>query len=261
MSTREIADELNKNQWYQKKAGSPIDPFQIHGRTKNYAKLFNRDGSMVSLIGQSTKIEQPKIKKTIQPLKVLKTVNGDKPIDTVLLEKMLMNEKNFRSAAIVDSIIPDKPGLYCVRINDKSKLPPPFDKLLADRGHNIIYIGIASTSLKRRFLGQELRAMGHGTFFRSMGAILGFRPAKGSLTNKLNKRNYTFTRTDELKVIEWINKHLAVNWVEIEREFEKLETTLLNKYRPLVNISKNPSASNELTKLRAECVTIANCPQ
>jgi hypoxanthine-DNA glycosylase len=50
MTTQQIADELNKNGWYQKKDGSKIQAFQIHGRTKNYANIFYRDGSTVSLI-------------------------------------------------------------------------------------------------------------------------------------------------------------------------------------------------------------------
>ncbi|MDR0874565.1 MAG: winged helix-turn-helix domain-containing protein [Prevotellaceae bacterium] len=50
MTTTEIANELNKNGWYEKKDGSEIIPFQIHGRTKNYPHLFAREGSTVSLI-------------------------------------------------------------------------------------------------------------------------------------------------------------------------------------------------------------------
>lgn len=50
MTTSEIAKELNKNKWYQKRDGTPITPFQIHGRTKNYSHIFRRKGSSVSLI-------------------------------------------------------------------------------------------------------------------------------------------------------------------------------------------------------------------
>jgi hypothetical protein len=53
MTTNEIANELNKNKWYRKKDNSEIDALQIHGRTRNYSKIFSRSGSMVSLIGQS----------------------------------------------------------------------------------------------------------------------------------------------------------------------------------------------------------------
>jgi len=50
MTTREIADELDKKKLYKKKDGSIITDYQVHGRTKNYPKLFNREGSMVSLV-------------------------------------------------------------------------------------------------------------------------------------------------------------------------------------------------------------------
>lgn len=64
MTTQQIADELNKNNWYQKKDGSTIQAFQIHGRTRNYANIFDRDGSTVLLIGQSTtKSKTPIIEK------------------------------------------------------------------------------------------------------------------------------------------------------------------------------------------------------
>jgi hypothetical protein len=49
MSTTEIADHLNRTQWYQKKDKSQITDFQIHGRTKNYPQLFSRNGTIVSL--------------------------------------------------------------------------------------------------------------------------------------------------------------------------------------------------------------------
>ena len=54
MTTQQIANELNKNGWYQKKDDSTIQAFQIHGRTRHYANIFDRGGSTVSLIGQST---------------------------------------------------------------------------------------------------------------------------------------------------------------------------------------------------------------
>lgn len=50
MTTSEIADELNRNNWYQKKDGSEITAFQIHGRTRTYSNLFNRNGTTVNLI-------------------------------------------------------------------------------------------------------------------------------------------------------------------------------------------------------------------
>jgi len=186
-----------------------------------------------------------------------KTAQVSSP-DTSQLDKILMNEKNFKSAANIDNLVPHNSGLYCIRISDINKLPKPFNTFLADRQHNIIYIGIATESLNKRFLNQELRANGHGTFFRSIGAVLGHRPPKGSLTTKANKRNYKFSPTDEHKIIKWINDNLQVNWVDFSGDFESLETGLITKYRPLINLAKNPSALQLLYDLRKECVQIAN---
>lgn len=201
--------------------------------------------------------KQSLVTKVEQPVKRVKAAQ-DSTTSNSLLEKMLMNEKNFKSAGSIDTIVPHSPGLYCIRISNVNKLPKPFNTILADRQHNIIYIGIASESLYRRFLSQELKAKGHGTFFRSIGALLGHRPPKGSLVNKANKRNYKFSAFDEQKIIKWINENLKVNWIDFSGDFEILETELIIKYRPLINLAKNPSALQELSDLRKLCVQIAN---
>jgi hypothetical protein len=182
----------------------------------------------------------------------------NKPTDISLIEKELMKKQNFKNAGSIDNLVPHNAGFYCIRIVDINKLPIPFNTFLADRKDNIIYIGIATKSLKRRFLNQELRAKGHGTFFRSIGAMLGHRPQKGSLVNKANKHNYRFLPSDEEKIIKWINDNLDVNWVNFNGDFKELETELIFKYRPIINIAKNPSAIQELSDLRKECVEIAN---
>lgn len=195
--------------------------------------------------------------KVEKPKRVTKATQHS-TVDTLQLEKMLMNEKNFKSAGIIDNLVPHNSGLYCIRITDINKLPKPFNTFLADRQHDIIYIGIATESLHRRFLKQELRANGHGTFFRSIGAVLGHRPPKSSLVTKANKRNYKFSSADELKIIKWINDNLKVSWIEFIGDFETFETELINKHRPLINLAKNPSALKELSDLRKVCVKIAN---
>lgn len=195
-----------------------------------------------------------KVEKTTRVIKASQVSTAD----TLQLEKMLMNDKSFKSAGSIDNLVPHNSGLYCIRIADINKLPKPFNTFLADREHDIIYIGIARESLNRRFLNQELRANGHGTFFRSIGAVLGHRPPKGSLVSKVNKRNYKFSSADEQKIIKWINNNLKVNWVDFSGDFETLETELINKHRPLINLAKNPSALRELSDLRKICVQIAN---
>jgi hypothetical protein len=225
--------------------------FQSSGKGSSWTIPHSRKqtSKIISTISVATKIEKP--------TRVIKTAQVSSA-DTSQLDKILMNEKNFKSAGSIDNLVPQHSGLYCIRISDINKLPKPFNTFLADRQHSIIYIGIATESLNKRFLNQELRANGHGTFFRSIGAVLGHRPPKGSLTTKANKRNYKFSPTDEQKIIKWINNNLQVNWVEFSGDFENLETGLITKYRPLINLAKNPSALQLLSDLRKECVQIAN---
>jgi hypothetical protein len=48
-TTEEIAGKVNAAGNYHKKDRSAVTAFQIHGRTKNYPHLFERDGSRVRL--------------------------------------------------------------------------------------------------------------------------------------------------------------------------------------------------------------------
>ena len=256
MSTQEIADELNLNGWYQKRDGSEISAFQIHGRTRNYPQYFDRDGNSVMLAANTkeARVQNQKdapVKKKMQKSEVLSLNHTE-------IAERLMDDKHFQSIGVIDNSVPDKPGIYSLRIKDIENLPEPFDAHLASRGHNIIYIGIASKSLYRRMLNQELRGKGHGTFFRSVGAMLGYRPPKGSLNHRKNKRNYKFSGDDEQRIIEWMNANLLVNWVELSKGLNSVETEIIRKHKPLLNIAKNPAALPLLTRLRKECVEIAN---
>jgi hypothetical protein len=49
MTTEELAAAVNEAGNYVKKDGSDVTAFQIHGRTRNYPALFERDGSRVRL--------------------------------------------------------------------------------------------------------------------------------------------------------------------------------------------------------------------
>jgi TDG/mug DNA glycosylase family protein len=49
MTTRELADEVNRRGRYHKRNGSPVTAFQVHGRTRQYSSLFERQGSSVRL--------------------------------------------------------------------------------------------------------------------------------------------------------------------------------------------------------------------
>ncbi|MBI6117953.1 GIY-YIG nuclease family protein [Salegentibacter maritimus] len=250
MTPVEIADALNRNSWYSKKDGSVIKSSQIGARVKNYPHLFRKEGSLISLKSNTG------IKKAIIPKPKVKAGLSGVNLNPELALKVLMNDKNFKSAGELEGNSPDKAGLYCIRIKKPETLPTSFSAVLKSREHNIIYLGIASQSLRKR-LNQELRAKGHGTFFRSIGAVLGYTPEAGSLSGMKNQNNYRFAKEDEEKIITWINKNLLVNWVQLEEDLNSFESVLLGEYLPLLNIAGNPGALKEVRKLREHCKKIA----
>lgn len=261
LKASEIAEQINLRRLYRKRDGSPLQPNQVSARARKYPGLFIRVPGAVSLTrwgGSQPLAETAPSAGADVPASRSKAASTVSPFGSAELDAALFDATAFRPAGTIDLEVPDRPGLYAIRVRDKGTLPEPFKSHSEKRGHDLIYVGIASQSLNRRFLGQELRARGNGTFFRSIGAVLGFRPLPGSLIGRSNTRNFTFTATDNLAIIEWINARLLVNWIEFSGAHAVEESALIRKYLPLLNLQGNPSALPELSALRAECVRIAN---
>tara|TARA_B100000949_G_C14123407_1_gene383552 strand:- start:50 stop:748 length:699 start_codon:yes stop_codon:yes gene_type:complete len=90
LSTNEIATELNKNKWYQKKDGSEISAFQIHGRTRNYPNIFDRQGSLVTLKNGTFQSEpKPTKKLNLKKKSVTKRTNSDEQYVIDLCDRIL----------------------------------------------------------------------------------------------------------------------------------------------------------------------------
>ena len=171
-------------------------------------------------------------------------------------EQALMGDKFYPVYMLSGESIPDEPGLYCIKLRKACQLPSKFGKVRED---GIIYIGLASSSLRKRFWEQELSLIGNATFFRSIGAILGYFPEKGSLIGKSNKYNYRFSDEDTESIREWIRQSLEVNCiVYIANNLSRVEKDLIMKYRPLVNIAHNPTPSKALLAARKERAEHAN---
>jgi hypothetical protein len=187
----------------------------------------------------------------------INAIESEKESDNSLTEKLLQG--TFKKAGSVDNLVPDHTGFYCIKLVNGSQLPERYQIHLKNRKNAIIYIGKAEgQTLKKRFLGQELRARGHGTFFRSIGAVLGFLPEKGSLLDAKNKNNYTFNPNDEKKIIAWINEHLEVNWVSYSGDFS-IEKELIGDHCPLLNDTHNPKKLTQLKEDKAYCRAVAKC--
>ena len=150
--------------------------------------------------------------------------------------------------------VPDSPGIYCIKIRKGVLFQKDYGKI---RENGIIYIGKAESSLRTRLWEQELNHNGHATFFRSIGAMLGKRPPKGSLYGK-DSRNYEFDYTDTEFIKNWMKKSLLVNFIVLPIDkIKDVEDRLIKKYCPLVNIKGNPQKSKAIETVRKECVEIA----
>jgi hypothetical protein len=175
----------------------------------------------------------------------------------VTVAQELVHDASFRPAQSIDAGVPLVPGVYSIRLRDGSALPEPFESLLGERSTRLVYIGKA-TSLGGRMLGNELRGRGHGTFFRSIGAVLGFRPRAGSLAEKVNRYNFSFEPSDRVAIVRWINDNLDVSWREVPlADLPALESELIRLHAPLLNLDGNPLALVELDELRVLCRQIA----
>jgi hypothetical protein len=161
------------------------------------------------------------------------------------------------AAAEADGRIPLGPGYYAIFIDIPHSLPSPFSALLNQRGTRLIYIGIAKRSLHQRLLSQDLLHRKPSTFFRGLGAILGFRPTRGALFGKINQNNYTFSTPDTGRIVDWIKQHLSLSWLEAEPALEQTEQLLIREFAPIINTDHNPTPVMQLSELRAICRDIA----
>ena len=147
-------------------------------------------------------------------------------------------------------------GLYSLRLKKGSKLPSRYQKELDKRLTNIIYIGKAEKQSLEKRLGQELLHTSPGTFFRSIGAVLGYRPIAGSLKDALNKKNYKFSASDTLTIIKWLDSNIEILVIPYTGDFS-IENRIIAHYSPILNHTHNPNKCAELIADREKCRTIA----
>lgn len=260
LTTREIADAVNAHRLYERGDGQSVPASQVGARIRNYPDLFTKGSGRVSLarncdsqfqLAPPSERPRPRMQPIVQNARV------PNPVGTAVDAAVLFHDASFRLAGGAFHLAPEAPGLYAIRIIDFAVLPEPFRGMAEQRDDRLIYIGEATFNLRKR-LGQELWAKGHGTFFRSVGAILGYRPARASLINLANKRNYTFATLDEDAIVQWINRNLEVSWLKLAGNVHETEAHLIRECGPLLNISGNPRKLPELIAVREECRRIAN---
>ena len=178
-------------------------------------------------------------------------------------QRQLLEENSFRPAGIIDQLVSEDFGLYAIRLREGATLPNPFGAVAIECGTRLLYLGQAlDQTLPVRFLGNELRGKGNGTFLRSLGAVLGLRPAPGSLANNARKQNYRFSPPNREAIMGWINEHLEVSWVTLPRvDVHGAEVELIREHTPVLNLKDNPLKLPELALLREIYREIASGPK
>ncbi|WP_339658877.1 GIY-YIG nuclease family protein [Flavobacterium frigidarium] len=252
-SQANAADERKSYRVKMRKIGLYVSDFGITNITPQLFEGLMKSGKIKEI---DSLFSQP-IKTKIKPITFISDPEPTNEPPNYLFEKLING--TFKKAGDIDHLVTNETGFYCIRLAKDSKLLARYQEHLNNRKHTIIYIGKAENqSLKKRFLGQELRAKGHGTFFRSIGAVLGFLPEKGSLLHAKNKNNYKFTPADEQKIISWINQHLEVNWISYQGDFS-IEKEWISQCCPLLNDTYNPKKLNELKEDKGYCRAVATC--
>jgi hypothetical protein len=145
-------------------------------------------------------------------------------------------------------------GYYSIWLSDIKKLNnEDFSLELKQRNSNLLYIGIATKSLYKRLYEQELQHLSPATFFRSIGAVLGYSPEKGSLFNRKGC-NYKFNPKHTKNIILWIDQNIEISFVYSTNELNiETEKDLIKRYAPILNWKHNPNKFQPLKKLKDEC--------
>lgn len=169
-----------------------------------------------------------------------------------------MESRDFISKAVsagdlTKALVPSEAGLYCIMMKSgEADFQPPFADMFRQRRDPFLYIGKArgKGGLRRRLFDNELRNRGSGTFFRSLGVVLGHservRPLRAG-------RNFSFENAEEIAC--WIRTHLRVSWRVVSVDaVDAQEKALIRRYSPMLNIQHNPHRIEALKEGRSECV-------
>jgi hypothetical protein len=118
----------------------------------------------------------------------------------------------------------------------------------------VIYTGQAKNlgGLRQRLLQELHQQGGPGTFFRSLGAVMGKNPMCAA--TEAGRRNYRFAQQEKQEIISFINANLEVAIVEHAAVgLNDTEEREIEKYKPLFNTLYNPLPSPVIARERERC--------
>ncbi|HBV83869.1 MAG TPA: hypothetical protein DEB74_14005 [Lachnospiraceae bacterium] len=170
---------------------------------------------------------------------------------------MIMNEFQVFDPLKDDvNTVPALSGNYIFALRKNSRLPDigipvTYTKF---RDYDVIYVGLASNSLKDRDIKKHFNGnAGGSTLRKSLGCLFGYNLIpRDSHYNSNGKTK--FNVTDESKLSDWIKTNLIMFYYP-NKEFDSVESLLIQALNPPLNLDKNHNVINSefrkhLTKLR-----------
>lgn len=261
MTTAEIAGEVNRRGRYHKRNGSLVSPYQIHGRTRNYSALFERDGSRVRLRRRSTPTSPRIARASTIPAesalaRLVQGVVGADDVITLLTDPT----RRVRASSWPGGLSIDGAGLYTWWTDAGGAAD-----LSAGLGERIytglIYAGqtggttvggvVRVATLRSRIGGNHIRGRIRGSTFRfTLGAAL-MMPL--GLAADGPKR---LTAASEATLSAWMREHLSVCTVMVQdrESVMGIEDLVLARLDPPLNLEGLPATPlrGQITRLRGE---------
>lgn len=179
-----------------------------------------------------------------------------------IIEHLVSEKKNFLEI----STFSKKPGIYAIFFSGK---PFPLENK-EPKPDEVIYIGKTESSQEKRDAKTHFKSgkTGSSTLRKTIGSLLrkkyNLKPIVRSNSDILKRRlsHFKFDDISEDIISKWMKNNLALSFYEYPKsknEIEKLETFLIQKLIPILNIDKNPSNpfSKTLKKMRKESANLA----
>jgi hypothetical protein len=160
----------------------------------------------------------------------------------------------------------EQPGIYAFYYEGQSQIYNG----IAFRSGGLLYIGKTESSQKSRDANTHFKSgkTGSSTVRRSLGAVLrqslGLNPIPRNATDYSKGRfsPYKFDVESEVRLTQWMKAHVSMSFFEFNAspdQIDALETELINKLEPALNIEKNQWGlyREKMQKLRKSCAEIA----
>ena len=142
--------------------------------------------------------------------------------------------------------LPEVPGNYFVTIRDISALPTlgyTVETKIID-GQNLIYTGIAGTSIRGRIWRNHLGGnAGHSTLRLTLGCLFGCTLIPRDKKDPDNG-HVRFKEDDERELTAWMKKNLIFHYLPCDSP-KVLESKLIEQFNPPLNLSGSINPVNQ----------------